>query len=165
MTRAPTTLALLLVAGCAQDRVASPSLALRPAELRGFEEPVRSALPAPTVDAAGAAQAAALGGQLDALVKSFDADQARAERAAAVPGARTVGGDAWIAAQQALAALDDWRAQTGGLAIEIDDAARARIEATGAADPALAALSARIATEATRQSDAITALAAKLPQP
>ena len=145
-------LVALLLAGCAHDGAAFPSLLPRAAERQGLAEP------------AVAAPAAAVGGKLDAIVRGFDADAARAERAAGVAGARTAGSEAWITAQTALAALDDWRAQAADLSGQTDDLQRARLEGAGTPYPALDALHDRTQAEATREAGRITALSARLPQ-
>lgn len=165
MRTASVLLAAILLAGCARDDAAYPSLAVRPAEGRGFAEP-KVAPPAPAVaDPALDARLTVLGGRLDAIAKGFDADAARAGRAVAVKGAGTVGSEAWVAAQTALAALDDWRAQAGGVATEIDDAARERAETVGTAYPPLDALRQRAAAETDREAAAIGTLGAKTPTP
>ena len=164
MKTAAALLAFLL-AGCARDDAAYPSLATRSAEDRGFAEP-KVAPPAPFVaDPALDAQLTAIGTRLDAVVKGFDDDAARAERATTGSGAAAIGSEAWIAAQTALAALDDWRAQTGGIATEIDDAARARAETVGVSYPALEELRRRAEAEGERQAARMAALGSKAPTP
>lgn len=158
-------LALVLLAGCARDEGTYPSLAPRGAERQGFEEPAVAPPPPMVADPVLDAQVAASGARLDAVVKGFDADAARAKKAASAGGARIVGNDAWIAAQGALAALDDWRAQAGGLASELDTAARERADAVGTPYPALEALRARAEAEAVRESTTIAAIGATLPTP
>ena len=156
---------LLLSAGCTRDDTIYPSLAPRAVEGRGFAEPAVTPPPPVTADPALDARLAAFGGRLDAIVKGFDADAARATRASDVAGARTVGSEAWIAAQTALASLDDWRAQAGGLASEVDAAARDRTATVGTAYPALDALRDRTDAETTRQAAIIAPIAAKVPTP
>lgn len=160
----PAILAVAL-AGCARDETAYPSLAPRAAERQGFAEPAVTP-PAPLVaDPALDARLAEIGGRLDAVAKGYDADAARAERAAGVAGARTVGSEAWIAAQTALAALDDWRAQAGGIAVELADLARERAGTVGTPYPALETLRTRAEAEAARQAAGIATLGARLPTP
>lgn len=158
-------LLLPLVAGCAADRAGYPSLSPRAAERIGFDEPAMAA-PAPvTADPALDARLVQFAGQLDAVAKGYDADAARAGRAAAASGARTTGSDAWLNAQTALAALDDWRAQASGLATDLEVLAGERAGSVGTPYPALDALRERAAAEADRQAAGIAALSAKLPLP
>jgi hypothetical protein len=76
-----------------------------------------------------------------------------------------VGSEAWLTAQSALAALDDWRGQASGLAAEVDDAARERTAAIGTPYPALEALQTRAEREVARIADSAAAIAASLPTP
>lgn len=158
-------LAVALLSGCARDDATYPSLAQRAVEGRGFAEP-DVAPPAPVVaDPALDARLMALAARLSAIVKGYDADAARADLAAGAAGARSTGSEAWIAAQTALAALDDWRAQAGGLASELDDATRERAETAGTPYPALDALHARAESETAREAAGIATIGAKLPTP
>lgn len=158
-------LALPLLGACAGDDTGYPSLSPRAIEARGFAEPA-VAPPAPAVaDPALDARLTAFGARLDAIASGFDADAARAARAASVATARAVGSKAWVAAQTALAALDDWRAQAGGLAGEVDAAARERVETAGTPYPPLDAMRARSEAEAAREAAAIAVAGAKLPTP
>lgn len=158
-------LALTLLSGCARDDATYPSLAQRAAEGRGFAAP-DVAPPAPVVaDPALDARLTVFATRLDAVAKGYDADAARAYRAAGTARARAAGSEAWIAAQTALAALDDWRAQAGGLASELDDASRERAETAGTPYPALDALRTRAESEAAREAAGIATIAAKLPTP
>ena len=157
----PALLALPL-AGCATDQTGFPSLAPRPAEKQGFEEPVVAA-PAAVADPALDAKLEDYRRRLEAVAKGYDADAAQATRAAGVAGARTVGSEAWLGAQTALAALDDWRAQASGLTVELEALAGERIEAAGAPYPALEAVRARAAAEGDREAAGIAALSARLP--
>ncbi|WP_375390466.1 hypothetical protein [uncultured Sphingomonas sp.] len=157
-------LPFLLLAGCAHSGGGGPSLAPRAAERQGFEEP--AVVPAAsTADPALDARLAALGARLDVAAKAFDADAATADKAAAAPGARTLGSDGWVGAQQAVAALDGRREQVTALATEVDGLIRERTETAGAPYPALDALVARAQAEGDRETARITALTAKLPQP
>ena len=167
-TLAPPILLLSVVAfttGCARDEATYPSLAPRAAERLGFAEPT-VAPPVPvTVDPALDTRLAGFAERLAAIVRGFDGDAARAKRAADVAGSTTVGSEAWVAAQTALASLDDWRAQAGGLASEIDDAARERAATIGTAYPPLDALRTQADAAATRQGEIIATIGATLPTP
>ena len=158
-------LAAALLAGCAAERTRYPSLLPRAAEGNGFDEPAIAA-PAPVAaDPQLDARLAATGTRLDASARGFDTDLAKAQRAAAAPGARSVGSDGWLEAQSALAALDDWRAQATGIASELEAAAGERLAAVGTPYPALDALQARAAAEADRQTAAIARVSAAVPAP
>ncbi|MDB5696703.1 MAG: hypothetical protein JWN21_2246 [Sphingomonas bacterium] len=158
-------LCALPLAGCAVDRAGYPSLAPRAAERLGFNEPAIAA-PAPLVaDPALNARLATLATTLATVTKGFDADAARARRAAGVGTARTVGSDAWLDAQSALAVLDDWRAQASALATELEALAGERAASVGTPYPALDRLRERASAEAGRQSAGIAAIGATLPLP
>jgi hypothetical protein len=165
MKWSPALLAVMFVSGCTADRAGYPSLAPRAAERTGFAEPA-IATPAPVAaDPALDAQLAALDAKVEGVAQGFDKDAALAERAAGVAGARSVGSEAWLTAQTALAALDDWRAQASGLATDLEALAGERAGTLGTPYPALETLRARAAAEAERQSTRIAAISAKLPQP
>ncbi|WP_425230036.1 hypothetical protein [Sphingomonas sp.] len=120
--------------------------------------------PAPTVaDPALDARLRELDARISAVAHGYDADHARAERGAAAPGARTVGSEAWLTAQTALAALDDWRAQASSLASDLETLAGERLGTAGTAYPALDALQARAAAESERETQGIAAISARLP--
>lgn len=156
---------ILLLAGCASDEAAFPSLSPRAAEGRDFSEPVAAPAAALVPDPALDARIATWRRQLDAIASGFDRDAARATSAAAAGGARSVGSEAWLTAQSALAALDDWRGQASGLAAEVDEAARERAATVGIPYPALEALRTRAEDEAARTAEAIGSIAARLPTP
>lgn len=153
------------LAGCAAEQARYPSLLPRAAERTGFDEPAVAA-PAPVAaDPQLDARLAETSGKLETVIRGFDTDLAKARTAAAAPGARTVGGEAWLSAQAALAALDDWRSQATGLATDLEALAGERLSTSGTPYPALDALQARAAAEADRQSAAIATLTAALPTP
>lgn len=154
----------LLLAGCATaDEGGYPSLGPRAVERTGFEEPAVAA-PAPvTADPALDAKLAEVAGRLDAVAKGYATDAGRAEAAARVAGARTVGSEAWLTAQTALAALDDWRAQASGLTTDLEALAGEREGSVGTPYPALDALRTRAAAEADREAAGIASLSARLP--
>lgn len=156
-------LTALALAACARDDTVYPSLAQRPAELRGFAEP-EAPPPAPLrPDPALDARVAELTTRLKAVTAGFDRDASRADAAAARAGARTVGSDAWLDAQTALAALDDWRAQATEIASDASDAASERAARLDPPYPALEAAQAAADAEVARQDARITALSARLP--
>jgi hypothetical protein len=112
--RSPLLLLALLLGGCSAAST-GPSLAPRPVESGGFEEPQR------TVTAAAPADSA-LKGQIDAALGDVRRGQAafaellgRTEAAAGAAG--EPGGESWVAAQQLLSALEAARGpSTSGLA-------------------------------------------------
>jgi hypothetical protein len=161
MTRLAPAL-LLLVAGCAQDTRSYPSLAVRPAESAGFAEPDAApavATPDPALDTG----IATLRTRLSELARGYGTALASAERLAAGAGARTVGSEAWLSAQSALAELDDWRAQTTALASEVDALAVTRASSGQPPYPALAALADTLRQEQERQTTEIARLQQLLP--
>lgn len=127
---AATTLCLFTAAGCAGTTEHYPSLAPRAIEKRG-EEPESAPLPPPAPADSSMAQ------RLESLVS--EARRGDAAFIAALPGTEraiigargaAVGGEAWIAAQQQLSALDAARTPTStamnaldSLLIEIADKA------------------------------------------
>ncbi|HEU0045018.1 hypothetical protein [Sphingomonas sp.] len=156
----------MLLSGCATADAGYPSLAPRAVEKTGFDEPAASAAPAVVAaDPALDARLAEIATKLAAVIAGYDADAAHAERASRVAGARTVGSDAWLNAQTALAALDDWRAQATALTTDAEVLASDRIATIGTPYPALEALQARAAAETQRQTTGIAALSARLPMP
>ena len=163
MKIAPLVVALSLSA-CATTRDDGyPSLAPRAAERAGFDEPAVAPPASVVADAALDARLAEIGGKVTTIAKGFDADAAVATRAAGSAGARTVGSEAWLTAQTALAALDDWRAQASSLTSDLETLAGERSARVGTAYPALDALRAKAAAEADREAAAIATLSARLP--
>lgn len=155
---------VLALSACASTRDSGyPSLQPRAAERAGFDEPAVAAPAAVVADPALDARLREVGGKLDAITGGFDADAAIATRAAAVAGARTAGSEAWLTAQTALAALDDWRAQASSLVSDLEAMAGERSASVGSPYPALDALKARATAEADREATAIAAISARLP--
>lgn len=162
--RASILLVGLSMAGCARDRDTTPypSLAVRPVEKQGFAEPAAK----PVVlrpDAALDAQIAELTGRLGSVEQEFNKahDQARADATKARGAA--VGSEAWLAAQTALATLDEIRARTSSLLTEVDDRAIQRAAALEPEYPTLTALRERAAAAVTRQAAQIKAINDSLP--
>jgi len=163
MIRSPAPLlALILLAGCAEDRSGYPSLAPRPVEKAGFEEPERAPVtvaPDPALDT----QVAEVGDKLTKIAAGFDRDAANAARFASAAKAQPVGSEAWLSAQSALATLDDWRAQTSAQVSDIESLALNRAATLKPAYPALDALQERAHAEADRQAATIQRLQNQLP--
>ncbi|MBJ6121154.1 hypothetical protein [Sphingomonas mollis] len=154
---------VLALSGCAGDRGTYPSLAIRPTEKVGFAEPTP---PPPTVAKSDPALDATLAGmtaKLRAIVSGFDADAARAERAAAAARGRPVGSDPWLTAQTALAALDEWRAQASTLASDASQLASDRAATLAPEYPGVDAMQQAATAEATRQDGVIGRIQASLP--
>lgn len=165
MTKAAlsTILLILTLPGCTRSDGAYPSLAQRPAELRGFAEP-EAPPPAPVAaDPALDARIEEARRTLARIVSGFDRDVALARAAAGRTGARTAGSDAWLDAQTALAGLDDWRAQASSVATDIDAMASARAAALQPPYPAVDALKVDATAEVARQDAAIRQIAGRLP--
>lgn len=158
-------LAGTLLAGCAAEQARYPSLLPRAAEKGSFDEP--SVTPAAPVvaDPQLDSRLAEVAGRLDTSRRGFDGDLTRAERAAALPGVRTVGSEAWLSAQAALAALDDWRAQATGIASELEAMAGERLGAVGTPYPPLDAVQASAAAEVDRGAAATARLGTSVPTP
>ena len=152
-----------LLAACAQDQRTYPSLAPRAIEKLGFAEPDA---PAPVVaapDPALDATIAKIGTQIDAVSAGFTRDAATAARAATRARGAAVGSDAWLDAQSALAALDDWRAQASAIVTDVDALASERAAALAPDYPALAPLRARAQATLERAEAEIARLQALLP--
>ena len=155
----------ILLSGCTAEQASYPSLSPRAGEKAGFDEPAVSAQAPIAPDARLNAQVAEAARRLAVVSRGFDEDAAKARTAASAPGARTVGGEAWLSAQAAVAGLDDWRAQATAIASDLETAAGERLASAGTAYPALDALQARAAAEADREGAVIARLAAALPTP
>ena len=161
-TRSLVLLSLLLGA-CSRDATSYPSLAKRPVEAMDFADP-----PAPpeqpiVADPALDARIAALQTRLRSVASGFDADATKADRLARAAGARTVGSDAWLDAQTALAGLDDWRAQATAVAADAEAAGAERAATLAPAYPALETLQQAATVETGREGAAIERLQAALP--
>jgi len=151
------------VASCSRDTNTYPSLAQRPAEARGFAEPEAPAPEPIRADPALDTAIAGLTTRLAAIKAGFDRDAGQTERAAAAAQGRAVGSDAWLTAQTALAALDDWRAQASSLASDAGELASTRAATLAPAYPALDDLQAALTAEVARQDATIDRIQAALP--
>ena len=153
----------IAVAACSRDTGVYPSLAQRAAETRGFAEPEAPAPEPIRADPALDTAIAGLTTRLTAIKAGFDRDAGQTERAATAARGRAVGSDAWLTAQTALAALDDWRAQTSALASDAGELASARAATLAPAYPALDDVQAALTAEVARQDAAIDRIQAALP--
>ena len=154
---------LWLIAACASDPTVYPSLAPRPVEKLGFEEPTPPP-PSPTgPDTALDAALASNARQRVTAARDFNRAADRADRLVRAARDARVGSDAWIAAQSAIADLDALRSTYGDTIDALDELARSRAAALQPAYPALdEALDAARAT-ARAQTSRIDALGAALP--
>ncbi len=151
----PIAMLPCLLMACAKDDTRYPSLARRAVEDTDFRDPPEEAPVAIVADPALDGSIASLRGRLRTIAAGFDRDAAAARRLANAGGARSQGSEAWLAAQTALAALDDWRAQAGSVAADADKAAIARADRLVPPYPALEALQRAIAEEIARQDAAL----------
>ena len=150
-------LATILLAGCAADPTAYPSLAPRAVEKLGFEEPVTPPAPLITDPALDARIAAAAAKRADAA-RAFDAAATRAERLARAARGAAAGSDRWLDAQTALAELDSLRAAHGEAAGVLEHMAAQRAQALLPAYPALEKAREEAKAAATAQTQRIDAL-------
>lgn len=162
MTRTLAALALLALAGCAGDDVASPSLAPRPVEKLGFEEP-EAPPPAPVAsDLALDRRIAELGTALDKAGADFSRAAVEAERLAARARGQAAGSEPWIAAQAALASLDALKADTSERATDVEQLTIARAAELKPDYPALTALQQRAQQELEREAEVIRRIGSSL---
>lgn len=134
----PALLPAFLLAGCAVPDAASyPSLAPRPAEAHGFEEPAAPP-PAPVVaDPALDARIATAGRARAAAAAAFDRAAAQAERAARAARGAAAGSEPWMTAQTLLAELDSLRSAHADASGQLEDVAAERAQALQPAYPVL----------------------------
>ena len=155
--------ALLSLPGCGADMNGYPSLAPRPVEKLGFEEP---ATPPPSPVAADPGLDTRLGTIAAArasAARDFDAAAERAATRTSAARRATAGSERWLDAQTAIAELDSLRSAHADSLNQLEELAAARAQALQPAYPALEqALDAARATAAT-QTRRIDALAASLP--
>lgn len=159
----PIAFALLLLAGCARDTNTYPSLAERPVEKLGFAEPEAPAPEPLRPDPALDAKITDLSKRLDVVARRFDGDLSRAETLARAARGQSVGSDAWLDAQTALATLDDWRAQASSLTVDAEQLISERAARLAPVYPALAAVRDAASAETRRQDEAIRRVQAALP--
>lgn len=153
---------LLGLAACARDDASYPSLGLRPVEKMSFGEPqVKPAVAQP--DPALDAQIATMAKTLDTVTSGFARDAATADKLAQAARRGSVGSEAWLDAQTALAGLDDWRAQTSSLLTDIEERATDRAAKLEPDYPALQTLRDRVEAESDRQGETIARIQALLP--
>lgn len=158
------SLPALLICGCSSRGMHAPSLAPRAAETVDPRLPVERTLTSKPADSALRQKLAALIGQAQQGDVAFRAALGPAERAANAAGAPRSEG--WIAAQEALSALEAARAPTAQAMSAVDALAGDRLHAAGdigASDQAaIADASASIRAIDDRQTARIRALNARL---
>ncbi|MDR6787268.1 hypothetical protein J2Y58_000609 [Sphingomonas sp. BE138] len=154
---------LSLVAACASDPTVYPSLAPRPVEKLGFEEPAPPPAAPAGPDAALDATLAANAQQRTTAARDFDRAAARADTLVRTARGAKVGSDAWIAAQTAIADLDALRSAYGDTIDALDELARTRAAALQPAYPALDQALAAARATARSQTTRIDTLGAALP--
>lgn len=116
-------LALAMLTGCARDEGTYPSLALRPVERLGFEEPEPPA-PKPVVPNQELdLEVAAATARLDKAEADFARAAEEARAAAARARGAKAGDERWIDAQTALAQLDVLRVDTSGIVTDLEQLA------------------------------------------
>ena len=161
MNRFPALFLLLAATACAQDTRKYPSLALRPIETRSDDEP--AAIPAPpAADRALDAQLATMTAAVAKNTADFAAAAGKAERATRVRGALTIGSEAWLAGQAALADLEALHGDLLGLVGDFERLATDRGQAGKPPYPALDGGQAAAQAQLDVQTARITAIKASL---
>lgn len=164
MNRVLPIVAMAMLSACTTPVSRHPSLLPREIEKRAYEsEPVRppvTAAPDAALDARIAEMDVMLGRSAAAFPEALD----RASRDTAAASASTVGSDAWLSAQAALADLDAIRAADLSLLAEMDRIAIDRGAAGLPPYPALAVLRDRAEAQTNAEVSAGEQLQAKLPQ-
>lgn len=125
------------LSACAREAGDYPSLATRPAERQGFDEPAAPVAEPVRADPALDARIAAAVRALAERRSRFDAAARTAETRIGAASRSPAGSDAWISAQTALADLDVLRAETAEALSPLEDA---QAERAGALEPAYPAL-------------------------
>ncbi|WP_375381358.1 hypothetical protein [uncultured Sphingomonas sp.] len=161
--RMAPALMLLFAAGCSAGGRGYPSLAVRPAEARGWAEPATPPPAAVVADPALDAQIATATTALAGNGRDFDAAARRAAPLVGAARGQAAGSERWIAAQSALAELDAQRAAASDTATTIEDLAGSRAQ-TGLIDyPALEAARGQATALLDREAARIKALQATIP--
>ncbi|MBW6525736.1 hypothetical protein KZ813_02670 [Sphingomonas sp. RHCKR7] len=151
------------LAGCSADMSGYPSLAPRPVERLGFEEPATPPPVPVAADPALDARLAEIAAARAAAARDFDAAVERAAARAAAARGAAAGSERWLDAQTAIAELDSLRSTHADSVGQLEELSATRAQALQPAYPALErALEAARAT-ATAQTARIDSLAASLP--
>ncbi|MBY9061859.1 hypothetical protein K7957_02805 [Sphingomonas yunnanensis] len=158
-----TVAALLSLAGCGADMSGYPSLAPRPVEKLGFEEPATPP-PAPVAaDPALDARLAAIATARATAARDFDAAAVRATARATAARGAAAGSERWLDAQSAIAELDSLRSTHADSLNQLEELAAARAQALQPDYPALEQALDAARDTAARQTSRIDTLAASLP--
>jgi hypothetical protein len=155
---------LLLAVACAGcvHPIAAPSLAPRPVERQPILDPAPTSESVVPANPALAGRLAVLTGQADAGERAFATARTDAERAVGRATGAAAGSEAWVAAQQALTALDAARGTARDAAAAVEEL-RADPANAGPADrAAVDAAAARIDAISDAQAATAAALAARL---
>lgn len=152
----------LTLGGCARDDTVYPSLAPRPVERLGFEEP-EAPPPAPVAaDPELDLEIAAVAARLVKAARDFSRAAVQAQTVARSARGASAGSEAWITAQTALAELDGLRAETSEVATDIDQLAIARAATLAPDYPALETAREQARDELERQEAIIARIGAEL---
>ena len=162
MLRALSLSLFILAAGCTEAPGVYPSLAKRPIESRPDTPPEPPAPETAKPDPALDAQIRTLLAQLAKADSDFADAAAKVERAAAVSGSRTVGSDAWIGAQAALADLEMRRGDSQSVLTDLERLVTDRGVAGEPPYPALDAARAKAQAQADAQNARLSAVKARL---
>lgn len=161
----PTSLAAVaavLLAGCG-SQIPAPSLGPRAVEKQPIDMPVADAHEADTdADAALVARIATLVAAAEAADKAITEQRRRAEAAVARASGAAQGDETWIAAQEAVTALDSARGPLRDTAGAIDALRHDPANAAPGNRAAIDAAAARVAQIDTAAGAALAALAARL---
>lgn len=162
MTRSLALMLFLLTAGCVETPGAYPSLAKRPIESRS-EAPPKATTPEPAKpDPALDARIRDLTAQLTQADSGFTPTIEQVERAAAAPGSRTVGSNAWLNAQTSLADLEARQNDSLSILTEFERMVTDRGVAGEVPYPALDSARAKAQAQVDAQSGRVAAVRAKL---
>lgn len=166
MRRAPILIAAsaipLFAGGCGRVEGTYPSLAIRPIERLGFEEPAARPVAVAMADPALDARLREVGAGLDEAAAAFASAAGRAQAAAARARGATAGSESWLDAQVGLGELDTLRAATSEEATDVEQLVLARATELQPDYPALTALQDRATGEVARQDATIRRIAAAL---
>lgn len=163
MNKVASSLFAIALAACAGDKGPYPSLAPRPAEKIGFEEPPAPVPEAVRADSALDQKLATTRSDLAAAAGAFEDAAGNAERLTKAARGAAVGSERWIAAQSALAGLDTMRADLTSIVTTLDGYAIDRAAKLESEYPTLQALRAEATRQAEVAAQRIDALTASLP--
>ncbi|HWI84795.1 MAG TPA: hypothetical protein VNT42_00535 [Sphingomonas sp.] len=156
------SLAILSLASCGTS-ISAPSLDQRPVEKQPISMPETDPREAETpADAALISRIAAIVAAAETGDKAFASQRARAEEAVARATGAAPGSDAWIAAQEALTALESARGPARDAAADVDALRQDSASAAPGNRAAIDNAAARVGQIDRAQRAAIAALAGRL---